>query len=535
MITSNPNLPSYVRAEALAIAPELTVVHDLLGGTQRMWEESSTYIRKWKAEDDAVYDIRRQCETVFEGLARTLSAATGMLFAKPPALTWNASEAAITPHWDNVDGAGTKGTVFAKRFAEAALRDGLGLILVDHPPAPVNPDGARVIVTAANEAKYNLRPTWAKYGRASVLNWRVGVVDNRTAPTMLVLAESADVDDGTFGTTTVPRFRELRLILTPTGNQATWRLWELVDDAGDKPESFREVSGGVFRNRLGQIAESLPIAIAYTGRTEAPLTATIPLMGVAWANLAHWQIATNLRFNRDVCGFEQLVVIGELMADGQTGKPGTLKIGPLVGVHLVEGGDVKWISPEGKGLAQLEAGKREKLTEMAQQGVSFLQTDTRAAETAEAKRLDATAENSTLATAAQGIEDAFNTALEIHAWYLGIAKVGAPVLTISRDYESTGMPAPMLTAWVGAIANAGLPVRLLLSAMQTGGLIPADTDLEELESEIMANQAAIEEQKALALQEQMDANTPPPAEQKPRRFAVERGADGRATGIAEAA
>ena len=29
-------------------------------------------------------------------------------------------------------------------------------------------------------------------------------------------------------------------------------------------------------------------------------------------------------------------------------------------------------------------------------------------------------------------------------------------LTISRDYESTGMPPAMLTAWVGAIANAGL-------------------------------------------------------------------------------
>jgi hypothetical protein len=240
-------------------------------------------------------------------------------------------------------------------------------------------------------------------------------------------------------------------------------------------------------------------------------------MDVAWANLSHWQIATDLRFNRAVAGFEQLVVSGQLLGqlgpDGQQ-IPGALKIGPLVAIQVEQGGSVTWASPAGGGLAQLQQGAMEKLTEMAQQGLSFLQTDTRAAETAEAKRLDASAENATLATAAQGIEDAINAAWEIHGWYEGMAPIDCPVVSISRDYEATTMPAQLLAAYVQAVAQAGLPVRLLLAQMQTGGLIAPDEDLDVLAGEMMAEQEARAEQAALELEANMAAAQGAPARQE---------------------
>jgi hypothetical protein len=505
----DPTLPNYTRPEAVHAAPDLALMDDLLAGTRRMHERSQHYIRKWTHEDQAVYDIRRTCETVFEGLGRTLSAATGMLFAKPPTITWNGAETAMGPHLDNIDGAGNALNVFAKRFGEAALKDGLGVLLIDHPAPPEDAEGNPIAVTAAVEAEYNLRPRWARYGRSAVINWRVGNINNQSAPTMLVLAEAKDVDDGEFGTKSVQRFRVLRLMLTPSGYQALWQVYEVVDDKASAPEHFKVVDQGAFRQADGKIFDVLPIAVAYTGRTDAMLTAQMPLLGVANANLAHWQIATDLRFNRAVCGFEQMVVTGQLSEDPTTGKPGALRIGPLQGIKLEQGGTAAWISPAGGGLNQLKDAKTEKLTEMAQQGVSFLQSDTRAAETAEAKRLDATAENATLATAAQGIEDALNLALEIHARYLGIAKVDAPVLTLSRDYENTAISAPMLTAWVGAIANAGLPVRFLLQQLQAAGKISAEENIDDLEGEIMANQAAVEAAKAEAEAERVPAIVPP--------------------------
>src|SRR3990167_11090382 len=118
--TNDPSLPSYVRPEVMALKPDLDMMADLIAGTRRIWDRArvAKYLRKWKDEAQEVYDIRRECESVFEGLSRTLSACVGMLFAKPPAVVWNASETAMQEHWQNLDGMGTAGPVLAKRFSE---------------------------------------------------------------------------------------------------------------------------------------------------------------------------------------------------------------------------------------------------------------------------------------------------------------------------------------------------------------------------------------------------------------------------------
>jgi hypothetical protein len=200
-----------------------------------------------------------------------------------------------------------------------------------------------------------------------------------------------------------------------------------------------------------------------------------------------------------VAAIEQPVIVGELqggttVADGTT-SAAKLKLGWLTAVRIAAGGDFKWVGPSGAGLASLVEGVKEKLEQIGQMGMSFLVSDTRAAETAEAKRLDATAENSTLATAAQGIEDAINLALEIHAWYLGIEKAGAPVMTINKDFENTAMDSQTMVAYVDAVVRAGLPPRLLLEAWQQGGRLPADADLDMLESEMMGGMAAREDRE----------------------------------------
>lgn len=505
---TDPSLPNYARPDYRALALDLKLIADELGGTRAMHAAAGRYIRKWKAEDKDTYTFRSRCETFFEGLGRTLSAAVGMLFAKPPTVTWNGAETAMKPHWDDVDGAGTAGTVFVKRFAEAAVRDGLGVLLVDHPPAPRG-----IVVHAGNEVELNLRPTWAMYNRGAAINWRVERLNNRRTLTLLVLHEPATVSDQAYGVKTVHRFRVLRMqSLLELGDKsaadlpvmpyvATWTLWQLNDGAvGDRMDSFTQVGTGVFQNRAGDAAAALPLAIAYTGRTDGIMDARIPLLGVAWANLSHWQLSTELRFNTVVAAFAQPTVIGELADDtsGASPVPGKLKIGPLALVHLRTGGEYRWTEASGTGLARLATLVLEKLGDIARLGLSFLQSDTRAAETAEAKRLDASAENATLATAAQGIEDAVNLALEVHAWYVGIPKAQAPTVQLSRDFENTVMAADVMTAYAYAVEKAGLPLRVLLDSFQRGGRIPADANLDDMELEAVANARADADAKAQA-------------------------------------
>lgn len=502
MNRSDPTLPNYVREEAAAVSEDLTLIADLLAGTRRMWAQSQVahYIRKWKDEDQTVYDIRRQCEVLFEGLARVLSASVGMLFAKAPTLAWNGAEAAMTDQLANVDAQGTAWTVFAKRFADQSLRDGLGIIVVDHPSPPdpaTLPEGR---ITSKNTDALGLRPTWAMYPRASAGSWFDDVVTNERTLTQLTLAESGTLRAGTFGAKKVQRYRDLRMLVTDEGDIATWTLYEEADQKAGGEKGFKRVGSGVFRNKDGKPCPKLPIAIAYAGRSTGPMDATIPLMGVAWANLAHWQIATDLRFGRMVAGIEQPVVEGELMPEGvgQNGAaiPGRIRLGWMTAVHVAQGAKFSWEGPKGTGLATLVDGKAEKMQEIGQQGMSFMVTDTRAAETAEAKRLDATAENSTLATAKQGIEDALNTALELHWWYLGGEKATAPVVQISGDFDNTVMDAQTMAVYVDAVVRAGLPEKLLLNAWMQGGRLPPDTDIDALILDMAANRAAIDTQAA---------------------------------------
>jgi hypothetical protein len=243
------------------------------------------------------------------------------------------------------------------------------------------------------------------------------------------------------------------------------------------------------------------VAVAHTGRSDGLMQSSIPLMGVANANLSHWQLSSDLRFNTLVASFAQPVIKGQSDTFNpvtQTYVPADLKIGPLVAVRLSDTPTsmFQWAEPLGTGLERLAKLVLGKLEEIAALGVSFLQRDKRAAETAEAKAMDAAAENSTLATAGQGIEDAANLALEIHAWYLGIPKVDAPVATLNRDYENVALSAEIMTAYVKAVADAGLPMRVMLDAFQQGGRIPLDANLDELEMEAMANAQANVDRKA---------------------------------------
>lgn len=493
---NSPKVVNYIRPELEEVTPDLDLIDDLLEGTRRMHAQSKTYIKKWPNEADDVYNFRRIRENLFEGLGRTLSAATGMLFAKPPAIEWNQSETAMTEQLQNVDAAGTAWPVFVKRYAELAIKDGLAVIVVDHPRAPEG-----VVVTAANEKELGLRPRWAMYQRAQAINWYDDVVNNKRTLTRIILNESAIVPADEYGVTSVNRFRDIRLTLTPDGYQATWTLKEQIHEDGNLPEHFKTVGSGVFRNRAGKIADFLPVAVGYAGRTDAIMTARPPLLGVAYSNLGHWQISTDLRFNSEVVGFSQLVVKGELAKDAN-GIAHPLQIGPLTAIQVEKEGDALWAGPAPEGLNQLEKRKNEKLTEMAQQGLSFLQTDTRAAETATAKALDASAENSTLATAAQAIEDSVNAALAFHGWFLGIEDASCPVITISRDYDNTAMDAALIGAYV-QLVNAGFPKRTVAQALQAGGRIPADTDLDELIDEWDAGHAAAEAQREIEAQERL--------------------------------
>lgn len=496
-LLKSEDLPSYVRPELGAVAPQLELMADIVGGTPTMHAKAGTYIQKWADEDAAVYAIRSKCEEVYEGTSRVLSAAVGMLFAHAPKITWNQGEAEMEPDWQDVDGQGNAGHVFVKRFAEMATRDGTAAIVVDHTSRPFGPDGEPVVVHAGNETALGLRPRWSAYSRLSSLSWRVEREVGRTQLVQVVFHEPTQAATGVYGVRTVERYRVLRLL----NGQASWTIYELkpsITTALATPDDFVVQGAGLFRNRAGQVADFLPVAVAHTGRSDAMFVSSIPLLGVAYKNLGHWQQSTDLRFYSMLCAYPQPVVIGDLAqirtADGGL-VPGSLKLGPAVVVHLTLNAsgpppDFKWAAPPTEAFEPLQAQIETKERHMGQLGMAFLAPQTRQAETAEAKRIDATSENATLSTAAQGIDDAVNLALQHHAWYRGIDKDNAPVFEINRDFENMAMDPQTMAVYVQAVKEAGLPPRMLLEAWQAGGRIPPDANLDALEMAMLGYAAA---------------------------------------------
>lgn len=506
---SDPTLPNYMRPELIEAKEDLDLLLHLLGGTRTMWKHSRTYIRQWADEDETTYNIRRKIEVIFGGFERTLSASVGMLYAKMPRIEWGAIETQGTADWKNIDGQGTHGDVFAKRFSQWALRDGFCLLLVDHPP-PLVPGTAGVLT--AHDAP-RATPFWVRYPRASVLSWETALVGGLKKIVQVVLFEPGDVKVGNYGTKSINRFRVLRLL--PDG--AAWSLYEQVGDMGGNAADFRLHSSGHFQNYSGQRLNRLPIEIAYTGEETAPLVAHPPLLPVGFANLAHWQVSTALRFYLELAAYPQPTVEGDLatqvgvdLTGNQMMVPGKLRVGPGVAVHLKTGGKFYWAEMSGSSIEKLEAAIDRYLHMMAKLGASFLVKDVRGVETAESKRLDSAAENASLATGSQGIEKALNGGWQLHAWYLGIDDPEkAPTMTLNRDFDNAILDPQTMLAYVSAVKDANLPPRILLEAWQAGGRISPDEDLEALEQELLAAKLAQDEAKRQAAEDLANHNTDP--------------------------
>jgi hypothetical protein len=100
-----------------------------------------------------------------------------------------------------------------------------------------------------------------------------------------------------------------------------------------------------------------------------------------------------------------------------------------------------------------------------------------------------------------------------HAKYLKLPSGGS--ITINKIFDTQQMEAAMLQAWGFVVANAGIPERLMLQAMQQGELISPDEDIEDVATEMAANAAAIADASHAAAMDQLALKTGQPKKPLP--------------------
>ncbi len=152
-----------------------------------------------------------------------------------------------------------------------------------------------------------------------------------------------------------------------------------------------------------------------------------------------------------------------------------------VEIDIASGGSIGYLEHNEAELNHIRQHLLNLKQDMATQGLAMLQRESRAAETAEARRIDKSEQDSALARAARNLEDALETALALHAQFRGVE---APALTLNVDYEALSLDPATITAYAALVdGSAGQPklsLETFWQILKEGGALPKgfDPDLE---------------------------------------------------------
>jgi len=426
-------------------APALRLVRDVWDGTDALRAAGTTYLPRFQSEEASDYERRLSQAVLFNALNRTVRGLVGMLFRKPPQLSADTPEF-ISEHAQNIDLAGRDLATFARDAAESAWIDGHTLIHVEYPRVD-----ASAVRSVVDERQMGVRPYWVHVLKQDVMSVRWELDAGRPRIMQFVYAERRHEPEGTFGEREVVRYRVLR-----PDEFEVWQQdgeeWMLVDSG---PQSLGEV----------------PIVPIYANRTGF-MESEPPLHDLAHENIEHYQVRSEYRDAMRKANMPIPIFKGRL------GRDGDVKAGPSYGIDLDKEGDAYYMEPKGSALAAARQELQDSEARMAALGLSMLVRETRAAETAEAKRLDRAESDSALAASAHALQAGLTEALRVHARWMGRSMEGeVEVNTDFLDQEIDPNTLKVLQAMVG---SGDLSLETMWEIMRRGELLPEtfDPDLE---------------------------------------------------------
>jgi hypothetical protein len=486
------NLPSTPSKSAAKQAPALTLMRDVVDGPEKVRACGATYLPKAPGEDAANYTDRLNRSVFFNVTGRTVDGLVGQIFRKDPILSEDVP-AVMRAQWENLDLAGTHGDVFVRELATDAETAGHAAILVEFPRT----DGTQHY---AAELSGEIRPYWVPIQKDNIVSWRTAVIQGKTVLTQVVLKECTMVPDGLFGEKEQTQYRVFFRNDTRTDGKPKvgWALLEVT-----KNKTLIKIDQGYYPTQ-----DEIPIAEIITSGRKGIFESVPPLLDLAYLNIAHYQLLSDTLTSLHTTCVPFIFAAGFESLD-QNGNPAPFVIGPSTALVTVNAqAKAEYVSHDGAAIGSCQTMLDSFKSDMGTIGLQMLAPQKRSAETLGAKQLDKSTEDSALAVTARGLQDGIERAMGFHAKYLGLPTGGS--IVINREFDSQAMAADLLTAYVGAVRDAGLPPRILLDAMQQHDALPLPEGqtVDDVLVEMEARQAAEAEQQrqaaadALALKQQ---------------------------------
>lgn len=444
------DIPSQRSAASESMQADLQRSRDVFAGYTRLQEAGDVYLPRHPAEDAKDFRIRLQNTPWYGAYSRTIKGMVGMVFREDPELGEDVP-APIAVHLENVDNAGTHFDVFAKALFEDGMIAGHVGILVDMPRV----EGTGL--SRADESALGLRPYWVAIRKEDIVSWRTAIMKGRRLLEQVVLLESTVEPAGEFVDQVVIRYRQLR----NDNGLITWKLWVRMDDGGIERYSIE--SEGVITNQT-----EIPLAMAYANKTDSMMSIP-PLIDLAVANLDHRRLRSDFWHSLHKNNVPTPWITG-----GGGDEP--VELGPNTLIMLPDGASAGYLEPTGAAAAATSKELESVKADMAALGLAMLAPQKRAAETAEAKRIDKSQSDSALATASRSLQDALETALQFHANFMKLPTGGS--VSINREFDGEPLAPEALKALSELQANGQLSLESLWLLMGERGALPDDFDPE---------------------------------------------------------
>jgi hypothetical protein len=477
----DPNKPNYTCQAYLTMKPKWIVMEDVNGGTDAMRLKCTSYMPQMPLEHIDDYKQRVKGSEFFAATARTVRGLVGMVFRRPPKLGTDINET-LAQHWENIDGAGTNGEVFTREAYEAGMLLGHGAILVDYPVIDNN-----VKITLADEREAGVRPYWCFIKPEQILSWRNRTKYGQTELSQVVIRECTLEPVGAFGEDEVERYRVFTLndLYDPTTNTAytnvSWEVWEWQET--DNKRDLVKTNSGSLINGKGKPMSRIPVTVFFTGPKLGWFSSSPPLLDLAHTNIAHWNVQSDHRHSLHKASIPLLVGIGR---DTSEAVPA---IGVNAMIDMPLGSDLKYVEHTGSALSATAQELKDIETRMAALGLAMLQSESRASETARARRIDKSEQDSALSSSARSLQDAIEEAFSFHAEYLGLPLEQDGSVLVNNDFEDL-TPDPQAIAAFSALHLAGqISLDTLWTMLEQNNALPDDFDRDEEKLAVMAEEA----------------------------------------------
>lgn len=421
---------NHVRKELQAVTPIYHLIRDCIAGQFAVKAKTSDYLPQPNRLDVTPENQARYMayleRAVFYGVTgRTLRGLVGQVFARDPVVELPESLQIVNA---DANGEGVSLSQVAKRTLQQVLAFGRAGLFADYPATAGT-------ISRLELSKGNIRPTIEGYAPLDIINWRTVSRGAREVLSLVVLMETyVEKDDG-FEETLGTQYRVLSL--GPTSRNPFF-----------EPSEFYTVE--VWRANYGNfgIAESYQPSDA-SGRllTEIPFTFVgaenndsevdnAPLFDIAALNIAHYRNSADYEESCFMVGQPTPVFSGLTEDWVKNVMGGVVALGSRGGVTLPAGGSASLLQASANTLVfeamQLKERQMVALGAKLVEQASVQRTATEAS-------MENASENSTLASSAKNVSEAYKFALTKCAEFVGSS--GKITFELNTDFDLSAMNA----------------------------------------------------------------------------------------------